>query len=160
MTTATAIEYALRDETEEDEAFAVELYRVVRRDREFVNASIDQQRAFIRFERDVQRQTMEAVCPTARSQIVVVDNAPAGELIVDRTPECIRLIEIALLPSLQRQGIGSEILRGLCDEAAARHVPLCLRVAVENTTARAFYARHGFVQTDVDAHYLDLEWRG
>lgn len=159
MVATTAIEYTLRDERAEDEPFAVELYRVLRRDPAFVQCPVDKQRSFIRFERDVQQQTIEAICPTAKASIVLIDGVPAGELIVDRTDAGIRLIEIALLPSFQRQGIGSDLVRTLCDEAALRGVPVSLRVAVGNTAARAFYATHGFVQTDEDSMYIDLEWR-
>ncbi len=136
----------------------VELYRSLREDEDFRSCSVDQQRRVIAFGRDIERQTIEAVCPTAKSSVIVVDGEPAGEIIVERTPASVRLIEIAIAPHLQGCGIGTSLVRQLCDEAADRAVPIRLRVAVGNVRARQFYQRHGFIESDADDKYVDLTW--
>lgn len=156
---ASIVDYILRNEQDADEPFLLELYRSLHQEADFAGCSFEQQREIVAFERNIQNQTIEAVFPTAKASILVVDGEPAGEIIVDRTPSSMRLIEIAIVPWLQQQGIGGDLVRHLCKEAADRHVPLDLRVAVGNVRARRFYARLGFIETDADNLYIDLTWK-
>jgi GNAT superfamily N-acetyltransferase len=68
------------------------------------------------------------------------------------------LAELQLLPELQGQGLGTEMLRSVLQRAAAAHKPVALRVLLQNR-ARSLYERHGFVTTgQTETHYL-MEWR-
>jgi GNAT superfamily N-acetyltransferase len=153
-------EWTLREEQPADEPFVADLYRSIWREDDpgFARCSPQQQKDIIAFNRIVQAQTIEAICPTAVSSIILIGGHRGGELIVDRTATCIRLIEIALLPQHRRRGLGGGIVQSLCSDAAARGVPVSLRVAVTNGGARRFYARHGFVITDSDDKYVDMTW--
>src|SRR4026209_1137160 len=44
--------------------------------------------------------------PQADHKIVVVEDAPAGRLIVDESGEQIKVVDVALLPQYRGQGIG------------------------------------------------------
>ena len=79
-----------------------------------------------------------------RFQVVTVDGADAGTLLVDRRPDGIYLGRIELDPAYQGRGVGSHLLAGLLDEAAAAGLPLTLDVLVVNSRARALYERLGF----------------
>lgn len=67
----------------------------------------------------------------------------AGRLYVDRTPAEIRLIDIALLPAHQRQGLGGRLLRALAEEADACGIPLGLHVE-KNNPILGYYQRLDF----------------
>jgi ribosomal protein S18 acetylase RimI-like enzyme len=155
-----SVRYTLRDEQIEDEPFLLELGRSSHdQDAAFVRCPDEQQLEFVAFERNLQNQTIAAIYPTAVARIILVGGERAGEVTVDRTPSSIRLIEIALAPRFRRRGIGTELVRSLCEEAAARRVPLHLRVAVTNSGARRLYQRLGFIETDADELFVDATWR-
>lgn len=67
----------------------------------------------------------------------------AGRLYVDRTSAEIRIIDIALLPAHQRQGLGGRLLRALAEESDACGIPLGLHVEKNNPILGA-YERLGF----------------
>jgi len=51
--------------------------------------------------------------PDAVVQVIEVDGQPAGCLCVSRTPEEIRVLDIALVPGQRGTGIGTRLLRAL-----------------------------------------------
>ena len=72
----------------------------------------------------------------------------AGRLYVDRTPEEIRIVDIALLTRHRRQGIGRLLLQALADESDASGIPLGLHVE-KNHPILGYYQHLGFqVQAD------------
>ncbi len=96
----------------------------------------------------------------AEADFSVVERAgvPVGAVGVKEQADGFFLAELQLLPELQGRGLGTEILRGLLQRAAAVHKPVALRVLLRNR-ARSLYERHGFVTTgQTDTHYL-MEWR-
>ena len=63
---------------------------------------------------------------------------------MDRRPDALLIVDIALLPAHRGAGIGTDILRGLLAEAAASGRPV--RIHVERTNpALRLYRRLGFV---------------
>jgi ribosomal protein S18 acetylase RimI-like enzyme len=119
----------------------------------------DAQRAwFLDMQFDLQARAYAQAYPEAEWQVVVCDGQPVGRLITDRTSDPIRLIDIALLPDYRNAGIGSELLRGLLDEATAAGKPVVLHVAKSNR-AGALYQRLGFVVSAWDDVYLEMQWR-
>jgi ribosomal protein S18 acetylase RimI-like enzyme len=154
------VSYTLRDEQIEDEPFLLELGCSSHdQDVAFAHCSDEQQLKIVAFERDLQNQTTAAIYPTTVARIILVGDDRAGEVIVDRTPSSIRLIEIALAPRFRHRGIGTDLVRSLCEEAAGRRVPLHLRVAVTNSGARRLYQRLGFIETEADERFVDATWR-
>ena len=90
--------------------------------------------------------------------MILEDAHPIGRLYVDRRPDEIRLIDIALLPSHRGRGIGSELTGGLLAEADRADLPLRLHVEADNP-ARRLYQRLGFREVADHGVYRLFEWR-
>jgi ribosomal protein S18 acetylase RimI-like enzyme len=119
----------------------------------------DAQRAwFVGMQFDLQARAFAQAYPAAQYEVILCAGQPVGRLIIDRSSDAIRLVDIALLPDHRSAGIGSELLRGLLDEATAAGKPVVLHVARSNR-ARALYQRLGFVVTTRDDVYLEMQWR-
>ena len=97
--------------------------------------------------------------PGAEFQIVMLDGADAGRLIVHRTREEVLLVDIALLPRHRNAGIGAALFQRLFGEAAGSKKPLRLHVLKGNRAAR-LYQRLGFVAIGETDMHLHMEWRG
>jgi len=91
------------------------------------------------------------------ADVIVVDDQPAGRLLVDRWPDEIRIVDISLLPAVRGRGVGSMLLRGLIDEAAADGKRVSIHVERENR-ALSLYERLGFRRIGEHGVYLRLEW--
>ncbi|MFF4961392.1 GNAT family N-acetyltransferase [Streptomyces sp. NPDC001222] len=79
-----------------------------------------------------------------RWQVITVDGADAGILVVEYRATEVYLARIELHPHHQGRGIGAQLIQSLIDTAARRGQHLILDVLVINTRAHAFYQRHGF----------------
>jgi ribosomal protein S18 acetylase RimI-like enzyme len=91
--------------------------------------------------------------PTTR-QIIEGDGVPIGCISVERREDSIFLAVIEIAPEYQSRGIGTRLIRGLCDEADSRGVPVELKVIRANTAQR-LYRRLGFaVVEETETHYL------
>src|SRR4051794_22295292 len=77
------------------------------------------------------------------ASIVEVDGRPVGLLKVLREPREWRIMQVQLLPDVQRAGIGARLLGALVAEAEAAGVVLTLSVLKANP-ARRLYERLGF----------------
>jgi len=82
----------------------------------------------------------------------------AGRLIVNRTREELRVVDIALLPQHRNAGIGTALLQRIFGEAAATKKPLRLQVLKDHRAGR-LYQRLGFVRTGETELHLEMEWR-
>ncbi len=76
-------------------------------------------------------------------KIVRVENQDIGMLKVKRGTDNWEIIQIQLLPSYQRLGIGSRLIQTLQKEALQRGIPVLLSVLKTNP-ARHLYERLGF----------------
>jgi ribosomal protein S18 acetylase RimI-like enzyme len=125
-------------------------------------ASLDwndaQREWFVGMQFDLQARAFAQAYPEAQHEVVLCAGQPVGRLIVDRSSDAIRLVDIALLPDHRNAGIGSELLRRLLDEAAAAGKPVMLHVAKSNR-ASALYQRLGFFVSARDDVYLEMQWR-
>jgi ribosomal protein S18 acetylase RimI-like enzyme len=81
-----------------------------------------------------------------RTQIITADGIDVGRLDVDyRDDEIfIRLIEV--LPSHQRRGIASRLIRSLLERATIEGKPVTLNVLTVNQRAYRLYRRLGFTE--------------
>lgn len=79
-----------------------------------------------------------------------------GRLYVDRTPAEIRIIDIALLPAHQRQGMGGRLLRALAEESDACGIPMGLHVEKNNPILGA-YERLGLQAREDRGVYLYMQ---
>jgi len=144
----------LRPAQTDDEAFLYQLYESTRK--EEVSAfgwDVAQQETFLKFQFTAQRSHYEMAYPAATHTIILVNDQPAGRILVFRAEQEIHLVDIALLPEYRGHGIGAELIGGLIEEAAAKGVPLKLHVEKHNRAAR-LYDRLGFtVIADTGVYY-------
>jgi len=119
-----------------------------------------QKLAFCRMQYDAQKAEYDARYPEAQYDLILLEGRPAGRLWIGRGAEEIRLLDIALLPWAQGQGIGTALVRALIEEARASGKRLRHMVFVMNEGARRLYERLGFVVfEEVGGAYLHMEWR-
>ena len=89
-----------------------------------------------------QARQYEADHPHARCQIVELDGAAVGQLVIDESSATIRLVDIVVAAEHRGRGIARGVLTELIVDAGGRCVELCVWSA--NTIARRLYERLGF----------------
>lgn len=122
-----------------------------------VDWSAEQKSAFLRMQFEAQRAYYEEQFPAADFRTIVVDGQPGGRLYVDRRPDEIRIIDIALLPEHRGSGIGTALMREILDEARARGTPVRIHVEQLNPALR-LYQRLGFYRVETQGVYILMEW--
>jgi GNAT superfamily N-acetyltransferase len=83
------------------------------------------------------------------------EGEPIGRMLVSRREVEIRLVDVALLAAWRDRGIGTRLLEGLVDEAAASGRSLRLQVLVESR-ARRLYERVGLMAVADDGMYVEM----
>jgi ribosomal protein S18 acetylase RimI-like enzyme len=148
----------LRDAGPEDLPFLYRVYAGTRTE-ELDQTGWDeaQKEAFLRMQFEAQHRHYHEHFREASYQIVEREGHPIGRLYLDRRPDEIRIIDIALLPRERRAGIGGALMREILDEAAAAGKPV--RIHVErNNPAMRLYHRLGFRQIEDQGVYLFMQW--
>ncbi|SFN08883.1 Ribosomal protein S18 acetylase RimI [Pimelobacter simplex] len=159
MSIAPTTSVTVRPATTADDAFLRALYAAGRAaELDQVAWPPGQREAFVAMQHDLRERLYREAYPAGEFLVVEVDGRPAGRLCVNRGPDEVRVVDIALLPVHQGQGIGAALLRRLLDEAAAAGVPVALQVE-RDSPARALYERLGFVPVAEDDVRLHLTWR-
>ncbi len=152
----------LRPATAADTTLLVEVYAASRAD-ELDRATWQpgQREAFERMQFDLQDRQYRAAHPHGSFDVVEVDGHPAGRLYLSDPSESdddIRIVDIALLPAFQRQGIGGALVRAVTDRAAAEGRTVSLHVETGHR-ASGLYERLGFRQVEDRGIRRLLEWR-
>jgi len=144
----------LRPATSEDDPFLRSLFASTRSDElTLMNWDENQKEAFITMQFDAQRRCY----PESDDSIILSNEVPVGRIAVARTEAVILLVDIALLPEYRRAGIGTNLLRGLLQEAISVGKPVRLH-ALTASAAVPLYERLGFRRMGVDAGYLEMMW--
>lgn len=99
-----------------------------------------------------------AMCSDGKAQIIELDGAAIGVLLVERHTTHIELEQLFVLPAPQSRGVGTFLVRGLMKEAQQSKVPLRLRVLAPNP-AKNFYEKLGFVVVDTTAEHFFMEYQ-
>ena len=147
----------LRPEREDDLAFRLRLFGDSRPDLALLPPAAREQLTALQFR--AQTLSYRAQFPAARFDIIELDGAAIGRIVVDRAGPAIQIVDQALAPPFRNLGIGSTIMRALLQEAGRTHRPLRLHVASNNDAAMRLYVRLGFVPIETSAVYSELEWR-
>ncbi len=148
---------SFRPETAEDEAFLRALYASTRTEEmAHVPWDDDQKTAFLNSQFDLQRRHYREAYPEARFDVLMQGEEPVGRLYIDRS-EVIHVIDIALVPGVRGQGLGTSLFEELTHEAAAGD--RCVRVHVmKGNPALRLYVRLGFREIeDIGTHHF-MEW--
>ena len=142
----------------EDEAFLYQVYASTRED-ELAQVPWDEgeKETFLRMQFNAQHKYYQEQFLNAEFQIILLDDRPIGRLYVDRRPDEIRLIDIALLPGERNGGIGTLLLKELLVEAAWVGKPVRIHVERFNPALR-LYEQLGFSRIDDQGVYHLMEW--
>lgn len=112
---------------------------------------------FVRLQFQAQHEHYQTHFPTAEYSVIEKAGRPIGRLYLDRRPDEIRIVDIALLPAERRAGIGGALLRDILDEASV--TAKLVRIHVEqNNPAMRLYDRLGFVKIEEQGVYWLMEW--
>jgi ribosomal protein S18 acetylase RimI-like enzyme len=114
---------------------------------------------FCRAQYDAQKAEYDARYPDAEYDVVLLEGRTVGRIWVGRGEEEMRLLDIALLPEAQRQGVGAVLVGTLIDEARSSGKRLRHMVFVLNEGALRFYERLGFRVFEDYNGYLHMEWK-
>jgi ribosomal protein S18 acetylase RimI-like enzyme len=154
--------WRLRDDPP-DAAFGLRLYAAGRaRELAATGWPAAVQQAFLAQQHAAREAHYRRVHPQAEDRVIERDAQAVGRLLLARDAKHHRVVDLALLPAAQGQGIGSALLREL--QRAAQHagLRLCLQVADDNEAALRLYLRLGFVpepSADKTSAYRALHWR-
>jgi ribosomal protein S18 acetylase RimI-like enzyme len=80
----------------------------------------------------------------ASYQIITVENEPVGVLSISEKDEELFLERIEILPSHQRRGLGTRVIREVLDRAGAKGQTVRIQVLKTNPHACRLYERLGF----------------
>ncbi|MGZ4164150.1 MAG: GNAT family N-acetyltransferase [Tumebacillaceae bacterium] len=145
--------------TSEDEPFLFHVYASTRA-AELASFGWDDamQHSFLTMQWTAQHRSYTTQFPNADHHIILYHNLPAGRILVSRSKQELRVIDISLLQVFCNRGIGTQLLRELQAEASEVDKPLRLSVLKTNP-AKRLYERLGFTTTGENDLYDFMEWR-
>ena len=147
----------LRPAVAADEPLLLEIYASTRADEmAMVPWTREQQEEFVRMQFAAQQEHYKKLQPDASHDIIMFNGRSVGRLYVARTKERIEIMDITLLPQDRNSGVGSNLIRGLMDEASPSR-PLRIYVESFNPSLRLF-ERLGFKAVDEEGIHLLMEW--
>lgn len=151
-------EIRLRPVTPEDEPFLFEVYRGVRGEEMAAwGWNEAQQELFLKMQLKARDQSYPMYYPGLDDRIILFKDKSAGRLILSRTDEEIRLVDISLLPAYRNARIGTSVITSVLAEAEQTN--RCVRLQVERTNdgARRLYERLGFLVTGENQTHFQME---
>jgi len=150
----------LRPERDDDRAFRYGLF-CQSRPPEWDTVPLHPQvrEELMRHQFEAQTKGYRAQFPHARFDIIELDGAPIGRIVVDRPSDMVHLVDQAIVPSWRNKGLGTTIMRTLMDEVRAHALPLRLMVGSSNDPSLRLYLRLGFVPIASTPMYIELEWK-
>ncbi len=145
-----AVDFELRPKVLADGAFLTELF-AANHEREFAALGLPEQALadLLAMQAHGQAMSYAARFPSAVDSIMWVQGSRVGRMLLDHGSAGLHLVDLALLPAYQRQGIGPAMMRSLCRQAADGRLPLTL-VVRETNPAKRLYERAGLVVESSD----------
>ena len=118
----------------------------------------DQQEAFLRMQYEAQRRSYLLQLPDAEYWVIRRHETAVGRLILDRKPEEIHIVDIAILAEFRGQGIGSTLMQAIMMDASEGAKAVRLHVERCNP-ALGWYERLGFSVVNSGPVYLEMVWQ-
>lgn len=152
-------ELTLRSMTDADLPFLLEVYAAARAEElAQVPWTEAEKRAFLTSQFNAQHHHYQTYYKTASFDVIEQKGQPIGRLYVDRWPNEIRIVDIALLPPYRNQGLGSHLLCQIQAEAQAIGKTVSIHVEKYNP-AYQLYSRLGFTKIGETGVYDLLAWK-
>jgi ribosomal protein S18 acetylase RimI-like enzyme len=159
MFTVPMSELTLRPITDDDLPFLLEVYAAARTDElAQVPWSEAEKQAFLTSQFNAQHHHYQTYYKTASFNVVEQNDQPIGRFYVDRWPNEIRIVDIALLPAFRNQGFGSQLLSQILAEGQTTHKTVSIHVEKYNP-AYHLYSRLGFQKIGETGVYDLLAWQ-
>jgi GNAT superfamily N-acetyltransferase len=150
---------SLRSERPEDEPFLAQVYASTREaELNLTNWDAPARAAFLEMQFKAMLRGYRADFPQGEFSIILSDGKPVGRMVVNRSSNEIRVVDIALLPIHCGHGIGTKLMRDIMDEATRAGKPVRLSV-FRGTRATPFYLRLGFRIISEPDIYEQMEWK-
>jgi len=142
----------------EDEDFLLLVYKSSRGD-DLRGLGWDEDRIdeFLGMQYQAQQKFYESDNQNTTDEVIRSDGEPAGRLIVTRSGNDIRCVDLALLPEYRSRGVGTFLLRKLQEQASAANKPLRLQV-IRFNRAVGLFERLGFVRISETGTHFQMEW--
>lgn len=147
----------LREATDADLPVLAALYRATRDDLARLGDG-PAVASLIAMQQRVHAEGLRRQFPGARQLLLHSGGRCVAQLVLDRRPQRLHLIDIAVLPEARGQGFGRALLRWTQAQAAAAGVPLELRVRRDNHPARLLYLELGFRAGAGDEVFEPMRW--
>ncbi|HEX9174505.1 MAG TPA: GNAT family N-acetyltransferase [Telluria sp.] len=142
-----------------DAVFLAQLYASTRADVLHLPVPQSVRDGIIAHQQQLQAASYRARYPGAENWIVEQGGAAVGRVVIDRGPEAIRVVDLAITPSARRRGHARALLAALQLQGRAQGFALRLRVREDNHPARALYAALGFRPVNGGADgFAELRW--
>jgi len=113
--------------------------------------------AFVDMQFAAQKAHYEQYYPSCQFLVIELEGEAIGRLYVDRGPEDIEIVDIALLPVYRGRGIGKMLLEEILEEGRGSGKDVSIYVEHYNP-ARHLYDRLGFQHVDTNGVYHRMLW--
>jgi GNAT superfamily N-acetyltransferase len=139
-----------------DEAFLYEVFCTTWAHRVAALPNQNLARHVLRIQHIAQEREFLHTHPDRQRFVVLVDDEPAGRLYLDDAGASMQLLDLTLIPRFRGHGIGSGIVRGVCEQATASGRRVEVRVERAGATATGLWSGFRLVAADDLADHL--EW--
>ena len=148
----------LRDAGPADEPFLLQVFACTRAaELAQVPWSDEQRDAFLQMQFNAQHSYYHGQYPDADYKIILRGDEPVGRLYVLREKDVIRIMDITVLPQFRNSGFGSELTRGVLDEAVESDRSVQIYVETFNPSLELFKKLGFSILQEEGINYL-LEW--
>jgi GNAT superfamily N-acetyltransferase len=117
---------------------------------------VEQQRLLLAHQFRAQQDDYGRNYPAEGHSIVELDGDAIGRVWVDRRPDELLVVDMAVLPERRSGGIGSLLLREIFAEADAAGLPVRMTSLKTNPRAIALCERLGFSVVELDEFFVSL----
>lgn len=150
----------LRKARPRDQAFLLQLFHSNRPHLSQIPMPAEFVAALVQQQYDLQRTSYGKQFPDYLDLLILLGQKPIGNLKLYKKDidECLRLIDIALLPAYQERGYGRALLRALQHHAGQNDWAFRLSVDRQNWRAKKLYSDLGFRPENTSATHEEMIW--
>lgn len=105
-----------------------------------------------------QQASYRLMYPQAEQRLILLDGVSAGQIIVSRSRDEIRFVDIAVHPSCQRKGLAKAAVAAVIEEAMRDLLPIRLQILRTNARSHALASTMGFQLYDESDSYWFMEY--
>lgn len=95
--------------------------------------------------------------PDLKTWIIRHENQAVGAVLLNQTPQDIRIVDIIISSNFRNLGIGTLLLKEIQANAQQNNLTIHLQVAISNP-AQHLYKRLGFICDQTDPVYMSMRW--